>query len=90
MDDFSDRPTSLAEARALKAVDPHLWTPRDALLCALRAIDSGEIKPDKLMICVSEPWPEGQGFSTSFFIAGVDTLGGIGLMEAIKRDMLKP
>lgn len=50
MDNFSNHPPSLNEIRADKTQDATNWTPRDALISALRDIDSGKIDPDSLVI----------------------------------------
>ncbi len=48
--DFSQHPISLAERRAGKAVDGSIWKPRDALISALRQIDSQTLDPSDLII----------------------------------------
>lgn len=56
-------PLSLAEARAAKAHDNRLWSPLDCLDKVRRDIESGEIKPRRLMVVyeelVDEAKPEG-------------------------------
>lgn len=47
---FSQYPPSLAERKARQAVDGSQWTPRDALISALREIDSGTFHPTDLII----------------------------------------
>lgn len=47
--DFANYPVSVAEAKADKADDSRLWTPRDALISMLREIDAGEFVPDALI-----------------------------------------
>lgn len=49
---FADYPITLGEAKKSSAA--HDWTPRDALISVLRAIDKGEINPDCLIICYRE------------------------------------
>lgn len=51
-DDYSDHPVSITEARSERGgpLTAHLWTPRDCLIEALRAIDRGEWAPDALAI----------------------------------------
>lgn len=49
-DDFSNHPVSIAELKAARNKDGALWKPRDALISALREIDSGEIDPSDLIL----------------------------------------
>lgn len=57
MDDgsFAQYPVSIAEAKASAKKDGSLWTPRDALISALRDLDSGEIVPEQLIILYLKP-----------------------------------
>jgi hypothetical protein len=57
MDDgsFAGYPISLNEAKASKAKNGGLWTPRDALISMLRDIDSGEIAPEQLIVLYLKP-----------------------------------
>ena len=48
--DYSDHPKSITEIKALKVDDGSMWTPRDALIAALRDLDSGVIKPSSIII----------------------------------------
>lgn len=50
MDNFANHPQSLSEIKSDKSWNPQDWTPRDALISALRDIDSGKINPDSLII----------------------------------------
>lgn len=52
MDDFSDAPLSLAEVRADRERKASLWSPREALISALRDLDKGELKAGALIVCV--------------------------------------
>ena len=49
-ENFAQHPVSLTEAKAGKSGDAALWTPRDALISALRRLDSGEINPSSIFI----------------------------------------
>lgn len=49
-DTFKEVPISVAERRAAKEANASLWSPRDVLLQALRELDTGEIKPEALII----------------------------------------
>ena len=50
MTDYKDHPPSVSELRADKSDDASDWTPRDALITALRDIDSGECEPTCLIV----------------------------------------
>jgi hypothetical protein len=51
---FADEPRTLGEARAEKTANALDWSPRDLLIHTLRAIDRGELKPENLVLCMSE------------------------------------
>lgn len=78
MSDF--RPDQLAERRAKAANDCRVWTPRDALLAALRDIDSGAIAPTKISIIFQEPGEDGT-VNYGWLAAGVTTLEHVGLLR---------
>lgn len=48
--DFKDHPKSFTELRSEREDDAKIWTPRDVLIAMLRRIDSGEAKPDVLVV----------------------------------------
>lgn len=48
--DFSNHPLSIAEIKSDKTRNGSDWTPRDALISALRDIDSGAANPSDLLI----------------------------------------
>ena len=50
MTDYKDHPPSVGELRADKTEDAADWEPRDALISALRHIDSGEQEPTCLVV----------------------------------------
>ena len=50
MTDYKDHPPSVTELRSEKTNDAADWTPRDALITALRDIDSGRQEPTCLVI----------------------------------------
>ena len=49
-DDYSKHPPTISELRADKTGSSKDWTPRDAIIAALRDIDSGEVDPETLII----------------------------------------
>ena len=50
MTNYKDHPPSVGELRADKTEDAADWAPRDALISALRHIDSGEQEPTCLVV----------------------------------------
>ena len=50
MTDYKDHPPSVSELRSEKTNDAAVWTPRDALIAALRDIDGGKQEPNCLVI----------------------------------------
>ena len=49
-DDFSNHPPTVSELKSNKTGSAKDWTPRDALIAALRDLDSGEIDPETLIV----------------------------------------
>jgi hypothetical protein len=49
-DDFKDYPPSITELKSERTKDAADWTPRDALICLLREIDSGQTIVTELVI----------------------------------------
>jgi len=47
---FAGAPLSIGEIRSARSESGADWTPREALICALRALDRDEIKPASLVI----------------------------------------
>jgi hypothetical protein len=78
--DFSSHPKSIAEIKASKAGDGALWTPRDALISALREIDSGNIDPSDLIVVMRLKQPD-SGVVRSFTSAA-DGLIARGMLAA--------
>ena len=50
MTDYKNHPPSISELRAYKTEDAADWTPRDALIAALRHIDEGKQEPTCLVV----------------------------------------
>jgi hypothetical protein len=59
-DNFSNHPQSITEIKAERYRDATVWTPRDALISALRDYDDGKIKTDTLLICYAEVTEDGK------------------------------
>lgn len=68
-DDFKNVPESIAEIRANKAERASLWTPRDALISALREIDRGNINPFVCFVALGNSAEDSSTY-TRFFVAG--------------------
>jgi len=83
---FAEAPMSFTERRS-DMVDENsgkVWTPRDALIRTLREIDSGELNPAVLMICILE-----KDDKVTFKQASPSMYQTIGVMEACKALMLQ-
>jgi len=77
-DDFSDYPVSLGEVRSGQA---RSWTPRDALIHALRELDSGRFVPDALVV-VSRVLDEDGGTLVKYQCASPDLHATLGMLTA--------
>lgn len=91
MTDFSNHPKSLTEIKAERAEScgGRLWTPRDVLIATLREIDSGELDPDSLIVCMGILNKEEPGRTrTQFRQCGPNALFTVGVLEDIKVQLL--
>lgn len=88
---FADHPVSIAEARADRASDGSLWTPRDALISTLRDIDEGRLAPSDLVISMRVPTPElgPQAYKISTAQSTANTSLCIGILEEAKFDIMR-
>lgn len=88
-DDFSNYPKSVTEAKANRKIQgAGDQTPRDALIAALRALDSGEYKPHALIViaaCHKDDLTTGM----EYFNAIPNTFYGIGMMNAGIKDFME-
>lgn len=85
---YADAPKSFLEARSEQMGDASVWTPRDALISALRMLDSGQIVPRELLIIWSEQQAN-KTFNVNSVIASPSTLTSVGLLTIAIDDMLK-
>lgn len=85
--DFSQYPTVLAERQARKLVDGSLWSPRDALISALREIDSGRLDPSDLIIIAR--LKEKESGDIRIFNSSSDGLIATGMMAKAMRHFSK-
>ena len=86
--DFSKHPQSIAEIKTHKARDGALWTPRDALICALRDLDSGEISPDSIVIIAGKLEP-GNKTKCTYYQSSKNQWEMLGLIEEAKLELLR-
>lgn len=82
---YADQPKSIGEHKAFKEGDCKLWTPRDLLLFYLRRIDQGE-QFDGLMVVYLKK--SDGGSATGFHRSKTTLLECLGMLEAVKHDML--
>ena len=87
-DDFSKAPQSITELKSDRLEDGSIATPRDALIGLLRAIDKGEITPERIFICYREIAKDGKAHITGQRRGG----GGgwqedLALLEGARQDI---
>lgn len=80
-DNFADYPTLLNDVRSDRTDDARHWTPRDALIELLRAIDQGKVNPDMIVICFREQ--DADGPRAKYRMAGADNLTALGVLARI-------
>ena len=86
---FADAPVSLAERRAEEQGDCDLWTPREMLIALLRAIDSGDLSADG-MVVIWKRTVDTKHVFTAARRAKLGIIETIGLLDIAKRDFLEP
>lgn len=80
-DTYADHPKSITELKASKDEKGSTWTPRDALIAALREIDNG-MKIN--MIVIASAWQDEKGeIVTGYRQAYPNMSGDLGGMAAI-------
>lgn len=86
--DFSNYPESISELRGHKEHNAAHWKPRDALIAALRDIDSGEHNPYALIVVQVQRNPENPELTSCHFYASTpDAPTAFGLLEYVKKFM---
>lgn len=80
---YANHPKSISEIKADKSWNAAQARPRDALIMALRDLDSGAIDPDHIFIAVGHTIQPGVT-QTNFYQAGGDYHRALGLIEAAK------
>lgn len=87
-DSFADYPPSITELRAHKSEASTDWTPRDALIDCLRAIDRGEYDPEALVIVMRRRKKDDEHASgMSWWLASPDHFVTLGLLSAALHDI---
>lgn len=87
--DYRAHPESIGERKAQTTGNAIHWTPRDVLISLLREIDSGEIHPTAMVVCVEETNPEDKNQVRAFFKAACPNLHvSIGLVEMVKHYLI--
>jgi hypothetical protein len=82
---FKDYPVSVAEKRSDSTYRSSDWSPRDLLIDLLRRIDSGDIKPDAMVVSYRDTLAATDGGTyTRFSAACPDAVTQIGLFEVGK------
>lgn len=83
-DDYSNYPKSITEAKADKTGSARDWTVRDALIHALRLVDSGEFQANRCAIVLAIVKDDGVCETQSIFKS--DTyFERIGILEEAKK-----
>lgn len=75
---FANHPPSVTEIRSQKTDQSNAWTPRDALIDLLRAIDSGEMEVTALVVSVAVNLSDGVGHA--YRVAAPDQFTALGLL----------
>lgn len=90
MDDFSEHPKTIGEVRAGKTENAKDWSPRDVLVRMLRQIDSGQIKPEQLMVLYVLP-EDGESCirPIGYQMSTPDPTYMIGVLERAKQGILE-
>ena len=84
MGDPADEPVNISTLRAQRERNSMLWSTRDALLDAVRRIDSGEMVATGCILCFREMDPDGVQ-ATSYIRSQLRTDADVyGLLESVK------
>ena len=87
MDDYKDYPPSITEIKSDKTQNGKDWTPRDALIAALRDVDSGILKAEYCILIFGEIDEEDCTF-TKFFNSTPNRYILQGMIEDFKRRLI--
>lgn len=87
-DSFADYPHSVTELLARRSNSSTDWTPRDALIDCLRAIDRGEYDPEALVIVMRRRKKADEAApGMSWWLASPDHFVTLGLLSAAHHDI---
>jgi len=82
--DFTNYPKSLTERKSDKEHNAAVWTPRDVLIDTLRALDSGEIEADALVVVHNKD--NGGGTTlTKWAASSPNVITTLGMLEYAKQ-----
>lgn len=76
----------LGQVRAERSDDARDWSPRDALVSTLAAIDNGTISPDRLIVVFAQP--DGGLMKMNFRAATPDRHSTMGLLLDALGDLM--
>lgn len=79
-ENFANAPLTINELRAEKDGSSAKWTLRDALISALRDIDSGKVNAIRGVIVLSAAGEDGRHNETRFYSATSSVIEAYGLM----------
>lgn len=82
---YSNYPLSITEIKAKTGAE---WTPRDALISALRDLDSGELKMNRIVIICGDIRPNGNT-KTTYYQSTQNRYEFFGMVEELKGERIK-
>lgn len=85
---MAETPINLAAARAAKAKDGALWSPRDCLLQLVADIDAGAVAPNKICIHMLTEMPDG-GWKHNFYQAGLSRMEHVAVLAMGQKSALE-
>ncbi len=86
MNDYKDHPESVLEIKSNLSQTAVHWTPRDALISALRDIDAGKISPCALIVGCAQVHEDG-GVTPHFYLAAPNGLVALGLIAYVEKEL---
>lgn len=86
---FADVPITITAARSRRSGRGNEWTPRDALIDVLRAIDAGELKPTDLFIGMVSEGRDADHIKPEYRSACASLLNTLGVIELSRQAYLK-
>lgn len=87
MDNFANAPASITEIRSDKTGKAEDWTPRDALIATLRAVDSGELKIKQTVMVYTTELPCGHDKTISRCAGKATTFECMGILSHAQWQM---